>query len=187
MHKCKFCFGLYPTSTYCCLHIGWLLYAVLMVGIVALYGCYHGWLLYAIHKVCSKIVPVNASWLIVELRQLPLIVVIMVDCCMLSLQLVLSNCNGLSMPVPVHFRHYCSCGISDDVVNCTRLKHLSLSWLTVALYPTHVFCYRHGWLLSWIVLALTHCRHHDLLLYGAIMVDCWIAFNCNCSWLIVVL
>ena len=29
--------------------------------------------------------------------------------------------------VPVHFRHYCSCGISDDVVNCTRLKHLLLS------------------------------------------------------------
>ena len=58
MHKCKFCFGLYPTSTYCCLHIGWLLYAVLM-GMLS-------------------------SWLVL----LHCMVVIMVDCCMLFTRFV---------------------------------------------------------------------------------------------------
>ena len=154
----------------CCPHG----YAVLMVGIVALYGCYHGWLLYAIHKVCSKIVPVNASWLIVEFCQLPLIVVIMVDCCMLSLQLVLSNCNRLSMPFFIIFDFSML-----SLLVCYMLPSSMFFWLypsTSAITAVVALV-----MMLWIVPGLSICRCHDWLLHCTrlmcfviVMVDCWV-------------
>ena len=117
---------------------------------------------------------INANSVLDCIRQVLIVVFILVDCCMLSLQLVLSNCNGLSMPFVIIF----DCSMLSLLV-CYMLPSSIFVWL----YPSTsvITAVVALVMMLWIVPGLSICRCHDWLLHCTrlmcfviVIVDCWV-------------